>query len=234
GMGLVAVFIGDVAERYALDLNGLRHKVDRGVAVLLAVIHGVVAPLSLPFSSLSVVLPGRILEINLHRLNLGSDLRQKSVLFINAPYDVFGASLLTMLSAEAMAAPRHLWALTAGTGPVTVKRTAVDGLEVTCEEGCFSYPFGVTFYDVSEPLRVGDSVETADFTVTVTALTVKGWPETLRFVFKQDLESPDFDWYCTQELRLAPFPVPAVGESTFLPGTDALALLRLLLKEAVP
>jgi len=230
GMGLVAQFIGRGLACWNDGAPTFRRRLERAGVVFLVVTHGVIAPLSMPFSSVCVTIFGRGIEQGLAQLPDGPEVVEQSVVVLRAPVDVFATLMRPVRLTQGRPVPRHTWALTVG--PAAVRATRIDRhtLDVHTEGGFLPFPYGTTFRGRQYPFKPGDVMQVEGFTAEVRSVTADARPEEVRFRFDVPLEDPSLRWYNLGPDGIEPYEPPSEGESTYTPAGSPMRWL--LSKEA--
>jgi len=216
-MALVAQFIHRVAESKPIE-QSRRAKVERVTAGFLLVAHGLVAPLSMPFACTSATIFGNAVERGLSVFPDGPEIAERTIVMLNAPFDVFGANLPLLRAARGQTLPRHIWVLSVGLGVTEVSRRDAHTLDIQTEGGFFPFPYGTTFRGPQAPFHAGDRFTVSDFTAEVLAVTDDHRPGLVRFRFETPLEDPARLWYCLGDRAMTPCTPPKIGESMQLPA----------------
>jgi hypothetical protein len=194
-------------------------------ALLLAVIfvlsHLVIAPVALVVRSAYPVGPKQLVDKLLINRPFDTDVEDQDVVFVNPPVSFFiHASALTW-AGENWPVPRRLRVLTSSLfQPVSVHRPDTNTLVVRPSVGYYAWVLDGLWRTKRHPLRVGDKVELTGMTVEVTELTADGRPAEAAFRFSLPTEDESLRWLQYKDGKYVPFDLPAVGQSTTLPGQD--------------
>lgn len=211
--GLLSQYLAFVKERREAA-PGPTWRFRRWIAGFFLVAHVVVAPVSLPFSSLSLlVLQGGISRGMVH-IPDDPAIEKQSLVFLNAPVDVYTTSMPAMRISLGGHVPPRTWALTVGPGCVRASREDEHTLLVENDEGFFGYPFGVLYRGPNTPYRVGDRADTGGFAAEVLRLAPSGLPSAVRFRFEKALDDPVLRWHCYTVSGLESWTPPPIGAST--------------------
>ena len=180
----------------------------RVVALLLVLVHLVVAPLMLPVRAVSF----RALDPLYLRLPFEESIAEQDVVVINAPLPMLTGSCLFRYEHEGLPSPRAVRALAPGLSPVTVRRADDQTIEVEADYLGF---IDRLFRNEENPLAVGDRVDLKGMTATVLAVT-GGRPRRVAFRFEVPLEDASLHWLRFQEGEFVPWTPPEVGEEVIL------------------
>ena len=208
-MGLVALFLERVSrgERPALIPAFRRFVVP--VAMLLVVVHLVVAPLLLPPRTLTFKALDMVVARCADSVSEGEAIRSQHLLVVNAP-DMCARYVAVMRVANGLPAPKYTHTLAAPYGHLRVTRPDAFTLLVRPEKGLFSRPSERLFRGLSTPLDVDVPVLLSGMTVTVTALTPDRRPAEVAFRFSVPLEDPSLLWMKWRFEGLESFHPPSV------------------------
>jgi len=81
------------------------------------------------------------------------------------------------------------------------------------------YPWSFFFCRLPESaMAAGQVIETEGLRVTVLAVNRQGRPVHVRFSFDRPLEDASLRWYTWNNGGYRPFEIPAVGQTTTVPG----------------
>ena len=224
-MALIALFIEEAAKCWNSPQKSWRRTVDKSAVAFFLVAHAVIAPLSMPFSSISTSFFGNAFEQGISRLPSDPGVASKSIVMIRAPVDVFPTSVRPIRLTRGQTIPLHVWALATGPGAVKATRGDPYTLDVWNEGGFFSFPYGTTFRGSQDPFEVGEVLRVDGFTATVLSITDDRRPQVIRFRFDVPLEDPSLVWYATGLERTEPCPPPTAGREVYLAHADPLKWL---------
>ncbi|MCX5771710.1 MAG: hypothetical protein NTZ09_15775, partial [Candidatus Hydrogenedentes bacterium] len=224
-MALVAMFIQKALAAWNNPQPSWRRRFNKAAVYFLIGAHLIIAPLAMPFSSISASVFGRAMELGISKLPANPDVAQKSLVILRAPLDVFVCSLYHIRFGTGQAVPRHTWALAVGTAAVKATRIDTHTIDVWQEGGFFAFPCGTTFRGPQDPFRVGDVLTTDGFTATVLHVTEDQRPQVIRFRFNVPLEDPSLLWYRIgpgDAVRIDP---PLPGAQVYQAPADLFSLL---------
>lgn len=158
------------------------------------------------------------------------EVADKTVVVLNTPVDLLGASLPLFRSGRHETLPAHWWWLSASRSPVTVERINERTLVLSPEDGFLKRPYAQIFRrpDV-DPLVAGDRVSLDGMNVEVLEAGSDGRPLEVRFEFDAPLESEKFVWVTWERGRYEPVDLPTVGTAIEMPGLSARELLSVAL-----
>jgi hypothetical protein len=186
--------------------------------VLWVVIHLMIAPLLLPFTSFSPALAD--LEPAIQALPA---MAGETLVIVTAPNSFYPAFIPYLREQAGQAAPARLRLLATGLYPVEVRRLDERTLLVR-PAGGYLLALDTVFRGPGHPFEPGEPVVLSDVTIQITALTADGRPAEARFQFTGPLETETWRWVYWQNGAYHPFPLPGVGEqirvSSFRWGED--------------
>jgi hypothetical protein len=168
------------------------------------------------------------------------DLSDKRVVVVNAPNPFLFIGAPAVWSYENKAVPQVARVLVPGWRELKLTRTGQHTLVVQAARGNllsvdetnrqmapnFVYmwrTFNDLFRGKKEPFEVGQEVVMPELSATILALDAAGFPAQVRFDFATSLDDPSLHWLQWRWARrglgaYARFEVPAIGQSTTLPG----------------
>jgi hypothetical protein len=242
---LIAQFIWKTADAAdPLFWRGYRAMIARTVCAWLVLLHLVFSPVHFALRVLDR--PPKLLDLD-PVLNLSAvhGTPDQDLIVVNAP-DTFAFLYFSSLCAfRAQSFPAHVRVLAPGSTPVTVVRHDSATISVRPSDGYLLPPgstigdpggslpplhpayyfqhFDETFRIPAFPMPLHSRVELTGMTAEVTSLTGDGRPSEARFHFASRLESGHFTWVMWDWGREAfvGFSIPAIGDSTKLPGPPA-------------
>ena len=224
-MALVAMFIQQALDAWNKPQAGWRRRFNRGAVYFFVGAHLIIAPIAMPFSSISVSIFGRAMEIGISRLPANPDVARKSLVILRAPLDVFVPTLYHMRMANRQTLPRQTWALAVGTAAVKASWIDTHTIDVWQDGGFFASPYGITYRGPKDPFRVGDVLTTDGFTATVLSVTEDQRPLEIRFRFNVPLEDPSLLWYRIGPEDVVEIDPPQPGNPVYLAPGNITALL---------
>lgn len=216
GFGLVASFLS--ASREALGRPA--RLLVGGVSALFVLLHIVVAPLVLPLRAFGT---GSMLndysERAIGSLPPGDVMAGRTLVVVSAPDSVIVNMAMAGRINRGSAYPETMRVLaTATQGALEVTRVDERTIGVTLSTGYWQEPTAKVFRDPKRaPLRAGDRVSLAGFTVEVMSVTEDGFPRRIDFHFDKPLEDPSMLFIYWNERKFEPLTLPAKGESKELP-----------------
>lgn len=215
-MGLLAQLLAAWKEKPVwLPAIGLRCRLTHGFVVVVIIIHGIIAPLTLPLHSLSVAMATRkILEEPVMALSKGVNLQDKTLVLINPPIPMLMTYLPFICEKLGLAVPRQSRVLATGlTSELDIRRADVRTLEIELEEGFIGQEMDRLFRGMETPMRIGQQVDLGDMRAEVLSLTSQQRPLRVRFTFDKDLEDPSMVFYVWKGGQCEPFTLPGPGQS---------------------
>lgn len=184
-------------------------------ALLLVVLHGIVAPALL--ASRNGSLGSRELFQTFYlRMPFDDAIARQDLVVVNAPMPIFMCYLLYQCEQEGKPAPRAVRTLAPGLTPVTVSRPDERTLVVEPESGYLRF-LDSLFRNEDHPLNQGQQIRLARMTATVLQVD-QGRPQIVAFSFETPLEDQSLRWVSFQDGRFLPWRPPAIGQQVTLPG----------------
>jgi hypothetical protein len=187
------------------------------VAGVWVVLHGVVAPLLLPYRSLTMFRYERSLrEAGASLFADANSDPGRAVVVVNSE-DFYFAGMIPMTRA-ARAEPTAIRMLTLAGTLDDVRLTRLDArrLEVRPKLGFLSRVFNRIY--TRQWLTRGDQIDLNGVTVTVSEVDQWGRPTAAVFEFAQQLEDPHYRWVSWKNGRYEPFSPPLPGASVVVRG----------------
>jgi hypothetical protein len=239
-MGLVARFVQCYVNQDAT--TGTR-RITSSAVVLLLVVHGLIAPLALPFRAWSLSMLGSWLQPATAAVPNDPSVEDQTVVVLNAP-SVAGASLYLpcMRAAMGLSVPKRVRALANGLYPIHIRRPDAHTLVVQPEGGFLRPPgerlegdtvdhgpmyLGYTmqimdrlFRSSTTPMRMGEKITLSGMEVEVISLTPDERPAAARFRFDRPLEDASLLWIRWKDGDYEPYRPPPVGTSVTLPAVQ--------------
>ncbi len=224
-MALMAQFISAVREK--LHDKNVRDRVARTFAGLLIVLHLILAPPLLAFSSYSVAL----LEKASRQLNdsAPSDaaIESQTLIIVNTVADVAGMGLPIMRSSMGETVPRNTWNLAAGESSVQVERIDARTIVVRPDGGFLTRPNSQVFRNpATSPINKGEEFQLTGLKVTVLSVSQDGRPLAVQFRFDNPLEDPRYRWITLEGGGYVSYMPPEIGDSNSVPGGDFGTVLK--------
>ena len=188
------------------------------LAVLIFLDHCIAAPLLLPATSTRLARVTRsFLEEPLAELASQRDIEGKTVFFLNPPSAFMGILIPHLRAKLDEDLPAHTHVLSSGLHNfIDVTRIDAYTLEITPQDGFASAEVDRLFRGPHHPMRVGQRVVLDAMTIEVLSLTRDQRPLRARFAFSRPLEDPSYLFVRHQSVGLAPFDLPAVGQTVRL------------------
>lgn len=221
-MGLVAQLIAAaLRHRDQLGTNRLRRALCVIVAVVMILVHLVLAPLLLVLRSRSMIAVGRVID----RADAGiPNDPARTVIIAAAPSDALAGYTPIMRASRGQVCPPHLYWLATATTAVTFERVDPVTLRITPDQGYLRYE--VDRMMRARPFAVGDKVTLTGLTLEVEAILPDGRPKSVLAHFARVLEDATLIWLRWEGHSYVPYHPPAIGARETLPAVDFLKLLE--------
>jgi hypothetical protein len=191
---------------------------------LLAAVHVVFAPLTLPLRSFDIYAMERVMLHADKTLPQGDEAKGKTLVLVNPPLNVFAIYFPVFRGARNWTLPEHFRWLATGEADLEVKRVDERSLSITPKGGFLSTSSQVMFRRADRKFALNDEVRLNGIVYKIASLTADGRPSELLVQFDEPLESPRFAWRVWGRHEYLPFTPPAVGKSVVLPKADLGAL----------
>jgi hypothetical protein len=144
-------------------------------------------------------------------LPTGPETALRTVVLIDAPFDLSASFLPIMRMAHHEPVPQHMYLLRAGLDDVSVVRTGARSIEVLQPKGWIPGLLNSTFR--TGPFRLGEHLGLDRMSADVLGLTATGQADRVEFTFPVALEDPSLVFMTWGPHGLEPFAPPAVGET---------------------
>lgn len=184
------------------------------------VVHGVLAPLWLPFRARGPADVTRMLSTADRTIPSDPSAREKTVVLVNPPADAFAGYLPMMRAGTGRVIPRHLRWIATGASAATITRTGPADLHVSLADGFMSLASERMQRSAEHPMPVGYTVSLAGMTVVVKEVTADARPKAIDAHFEKPLEDPSLVFLEWEPDGYVPFPIPPVGSTVTLPAVD--------------
>lgn len=221
GAGLVAMLVAAaLRERTLLGDGRLRRTAITALALVMVLVHLLLAPPLLALRSRSMVTVARVIG----RADAGIPYdASRTVIIISTPSDALVGFIPIMRASRHQPCPAHLHWLATATTPVTVERVDDHSLRIQPTGGLLPYELDRMMRSPrTAPFAPGDRVVLAAMTITIEATTADGRPQSFLARFTEPLDAITFlRWGDTSYI---PYPLPTARET--LPAADFGKLLE--------
>ncbi len=221
GAGLVAMYLSSLTQ----DELARPRWLAASAGLSLLAIHLVIAPLLLPPRILAIESMERLLASE--SVPNGPAMRDKTVVLLNPPIDVFATYLPPSWLTRGSSLPRSFRWFASGETALHVERLDAYTLKFTPEQGFLETSSQRMFRRAERPMTIGQRVVLSDVSVEVSALTADGRPAAATVRFKEPLDSDNFVWLLWDVKAYRRVTLPAPGQSMDIPAADLKALLLL-------
>lgn len=212
---VIAACLGSAPGETADALRARRPALALSAAWL--VLHSVVAPLALPYRSLTMFRYERAMR------DAGTSLfshfapnPNRAVVVVNSENYYFAGMMSMTRAARAQPTPSRMLTLAGTLEEVTLTRMDARRIEVRPKLGFLSRVFNQLF--TRDRLARGAQLDFEGVGVTVSEVDQWGRPTSAVFEFARPLEDPSYLWLSWQHGRYEPFTVPAPGASVVIHG----------------
>ena len=215
-MGLIACWFNNISRIAWSEKSHLWLFFMRSLVVLFIIIHGLLAPLMLPFTSCIIARFQQKIETAARGLPSGPEYKDAQFIFINAPNYLFYVHNIGHMRAV-KGDSINLRALAAGKTPLQATRLDDNAIKITADGG--------TLIDIDRGFRIyqhatsypGQTVKQFDVVVDVLEVC-DGKPSSAIFRFAEPLDNPSYLWFNWKHDRYVPFSLPQVGETVSVEG----------------
>ena len=207
GAALVAEYIVWVRQRY----SGHRSP-HRALAVVLIVLHLVLAPIGFLGTALAINAGSRLMDGMYRAVAYPEDVEKRILYLVDPPTYLLAIYVNVYRALEGLPVPIATHSLSPNTGiPVemTITRIDEDTLHVDPVGG---FPY-ILFRDSTKPFHAGDRVELEHLTVEILNVNAAGNPQDVNYHFPAPLESEQFIWLQMDGFNYKPYTLPAIGET---------------------
>lgn len=218
GMGLVAQFFHAWSRRRETGLAFPHPAAARVLMVFWIIVHGLLAPLLLPPTSLTPALLGHAVQKASDSAPKSPDVVNRDVVFVNTPADYLSFYIPFLRMGENAPVARHMWPLIADIDRFTVERTDRNTLVFRHDKAFLSSGACTVFRGPGYPMAPGYTVELSGFTAKVLDVNDRGRPSTVEFSFAKPLEDPSLVFVVWQGEGFVPFEIPAIGDTVTIPA----------------
>lgn len=184
---------------------------ERPVWLTLVVAHLVIAPLLLPWRSLTMARYEARLALARSSALAAPSPEVTDLVLLSAPDYFFGAMIRLTATAAGEKPPKHVFVLAGTTNSIEVERPDPNSLLVRPAGGYFARTFNRIYRGENYPLAVGQGFVGDGVEFKVMELDARGAPATIRFRFGGRLEAARFRFLQHSGGRYVPFVLPPVG-----------------------
>ena len=226
-MGLVAQLLAAaLCHRDQLGDGRVRRIGAVVVALVMVVVHVVLAPPLLVMRSRSMIFVGTAMDRADAGIPHTSAITDQTVIIVAAPSDALAGFLPLMRQSRGQPRPAHLYWLATTVTAVRLERVDERTLRVVPSQGFLRYELDqMTRSPRERPFVAGDSVALAGVTIEIERVTDDGRPASVLARFALPLEDPSLVWRRWQGHTYVPYAPPAVGSNETLPAVDFRSLL---------
>lgn len=216
-MGLVGIwFEGYLHGNIGQPAGKGRRLFLRTAFISMILVHGVVAPLLLPFNALGAAMTEDLVQAPVRKLRAGPGIGQKTLVIVNAPVFFYAQMIPTVLLHEGRTIPRRLRILAPGEGAARITRTDDQSLLISRQEGWMDSPFDDVYRDVRSPMKAGERIGLGDPVIDILSTTNDGRPDAVHFTFSRPLSDSLFEWKQWKNGEYVPYNPPPVGATDTL------------------
>jgi hypothetical protein len=222
GLGFMALLARAFRQSLGQVTEPSRALLARGVSCAVPLvflsIHGIIAPLLLPFRAAQMGRMARAEARALQDLRAQAGPLGKTVIILNTPSVVLASYAQAQLKTEGLPTIPRLYVLSAADSAVVVTRTGPLELSLRAEPGLLRTQLERLYRAIPASLGTRGRVELAQLTAEVTESLADGHPSSVRFTLKRQLS--DYAFVCWREGKFRGCPLPAAGQQLRLPAED--------------
>ncbi len=213
-MGLLAQWISWTRQiDWASQIRPLR-RVIRTLLALFILVHGVIAPLSLPLSVRGIALLHKRVVRASASLPSISKFKNRTFVLLNPIHLAFVTSVIGHRAVQGNFTPLRV--LTAGGSPLMVKRIDSHTITIQAVNGFLSGIKADHVRSKKFSMRTGQQVNLDDMSVQVLDVR-EGIPSTASFRFPVPLEDSSLAWFQWKDVSYRSFTPPPIGETVTIP-----------------
>jgi hypothetical protein len=222
GSALIAILLLSALDR----ARELRSPGRRFFASTLAVIHLVIAPLLLPVQAYGLSFMESYIGRAERSIPESDDIANKTVVLLNPPSDEFGIYMAHHRIVRGGVMPEHIRWIANGDTDLLLTRVDERTLRVRPTLGFLPPGALWTLRTPKYRSHVGDTVNLQGTSFTISEVTADGRPAEVLVRFDRSIDSDDLVWMrWNNQDGFAPFSVPAVGHSMFVPAAESNSVL---------
>jgi hypothetical protein len=215
---LIATFVGGLVEPALLP--DARRRPGRVLAAAFVAIHGVAAPLLLPWRSLHMYRYDReIAAAGGSAFSTVTGAPGEALIIVNAENFYFASMMPITRIAQRKPTVGRMLTLAGTLDDVTLRRLDDRRIEVTPKYGFFSRVFNRIYRSRAVPFKRGSKIDLLGVEVTVSEVNQWGEPTSAIFAFALPLEHPRYRWISWRNGRYEPFVPPAPGDTAVVRGS---------------
>ncbi|MFI5308575.1 MAG: hypothetical protein ACHQ53_14545, partial [Polyangiales bacterium] len=193
--------------------------------LVIVLLHAVISPVVLlVYASSTRVLSGAIARAQ-RGIPRGPEIRGRTVVVVNAPFDVLLSYVQVEREVERVPRPEHLYWLATASSELTLTTVDASSVRVRPARGFLLTAPERHYRGDPAALSTGASVSLSQMRVRVLETTADGRPAAAEFAFSEPLASPRYLFLRYDHGELVPFELPPPGSSARFPREDFFATL---------
>lgn len=189
----------------------------RPLWIALLLVHLGLKPLLLPGWAWAMHLFGTAIERVDRCIPATPEIAQRSVVVVNAPFDLLLSYIQIGREVRGETRPAHLYWLATASSELTLESLDAHSLRIRPEHGFLYSPPERHYHGDPSTLARGASIELSEITVRVRDVSADQRPATADFEFREPLRSARYLLLRYDRGRLVPFTPPPIGQSVQLP-----------------
>lgn len=217
GVGGMGLFASLVAAATEFDWRTrLRRRAVPALAVLLALLHLVIAPVLLPLRALTMWRYERALARARDSAFALVEFPQQELVLLNAPDAYFASMLVLTRAARHERLPALTLCLNGSLEPLQIRRDDPYTLELVPRAGFITPGFNEIYRAPRRPIPEGHVFWFPAFQVRVDRVSQAGEPLSARFRFRWPLDAPRMVFAVFRDGRYQRIAMPAIGETRWI------------------
>jgi len=217
-MGLLGLLVAEVLKgEPGQGVSRPARAAIKGVAVILVVVHGGLAPAELRMFSRYMVGMSHAAASFDRFPGMDSWTGYEDLIIVNHPVPDHVGHMAGRRDVAGQSVPRRIRTLTSAGSAVEVYRTGEKTLVVRPEAGYLANLTSSLGRDEHHPMSAGEVVRLSGVTITVGELNSDGRPIEARFDFDLPLEDESMQWVYWEQGEFKAFALPAVGQGVRIP-----------------
>jgi hypothetical protein len=191
----------------------------------LVLLHLVVAPLLLPIRALGMGVLGSALDRAEASLPRTPDIAQRTVIVLDAPFDLMCSYVQPSRQARGVPRPAHMYWLAVASSELELRVLDRHSLQMRPQSGFLLTGPERHYRGDPSGLPAGSTVELTEMQVEVLDVTADRRPASARFTFREPLSSPRYLFVRYLDGRFVPWRPTAPGTGLRLPRADFFATM---------
>ncbi len=224
-MGLVAhLLAATFRERELIGDGRVRRFLVTALALVMVLLHLVLAPPFLVLRSRSMVAVARVLDRAERSVPFDTS---RTVIIASTPSDALGGYIPITRHSRNLPCPPHLYWLSTATTAVTIERVDDRTVRVTPDGGYLRYEVDQMTRSIRERrFAIGDRVQLTGVVIEIESVYPDGRPRSVLARFATSADDPSLTWLRWEGKAYVAYHPPPVGGRQTLPPVDLAKLLE--------